>query len=80
MCIFCGEQGGRHSQRVQASDDAAGRAAPDITGKAVLALIPKRLELPVSRGAGGHYSGAVVIPDVRRPHREGDGQRRMQAT
>ena len=31
----------------------------------MLALIPKRLELPVSRGAGGHYSGAVVIPDDR---------------
>ena len=40
----------------------------------------KRLELPVSRGAGGHYSGAVVIPDVRRPHREGDGHGRIQAT
>jgi hypothetical protein len=45
-----------------------------------LALIPKRLDLPVSRGAGGHYSEAVVIPDVRRPDRVGDGHGRMQAT
>ena len=44
----------------------------------VARIIPKSLERPVQ--AGGHYSGAVVIPDVRRPYRVGDGHARMQAT
>ena len=77
-------QEGRREAVDRSGQDKARQGITYSTGESCapsLASIPKRLDLPVSRGAaGGHYSGAVVIPDVRRPHRVGGGHGRMQAT